>query len=409
MDAANVNRIRRGWLAILLALMTSNALRAEVFELEGGGRIEGEWINRKEKPLTAYLVRRHGVIVTLPLHQVIDVTRRTPIELEYDNKAPSTADTAVAQWELAEWCRNSGLPAQRKVHLQRVIELDPNHRKARAALGYVFQNGQWTTQEAIRRADGYELYRGKWRTPQEIEILESGSRSDVAQKDWLSRLTRLRRELDEPGKAKAALEVISAIRDPLAIGPLNHMLSRERSRPVKVLYTDVFMAMMADDPSLQPRVLPLLVAAAMRDKDIEVFFDIVERLKAHKHPVVTDRLVDRLSSASNEEVNRAGEALGKLEDKTTISPLIEALVTRHLKVIPGTGATTAGFVGGSFFKKSGDPQVIIVHMQNTHVLTALGKLTGVDFGFDKKAWHNWHTQDKIARESTQTVPDVRRQ
>jgi hypothetical protein len=146
------------------------------------------------------------VVVTLPLHQVIDVIRRTPVELEYDKKATSTADTALAQWELAEWCRNSGLPAQRKVHLQRVVELDANHRKARAALGYVFQNGQWTTQQAIRRADGYELYRGKWRTPQEIEILEADSRTEISQKDWLARLTRLRRDLDEPGKAQAALE-----------------------------------------------------------------------------------------------------------------------------------------------------------------------------------------------------------
>jgi hypothetical protein len=158
--------------------------------------------------------------------------------------------------------------------------------------------------------------------------------------------------------------------------------------------------------------MQLLVAAAMRDKDIEVFFNIVEKLAAFKHPVVTEQLVDRLSSASNEEVNRAGEALGKLQDKSAISPLIDALITRHVQIRRGAGAnaTTTGFVdGNTFFKQGDETQIVIVHMQNTHVLTALGKLTGVDFGFDQQAWRYWHTQDKISRESMQTVPDVRRQ
>jgi hypothetical protein len=412
MDAATVNFVRTGWLAILLALAAGQPLRAEVFELEGGGRIEGEWINRAEKPLTKYQVRRQGVLVTLPLHQVVDVTRHTQAELEYDKKAPATSDTAIAQWELAEWCRQSGLPNQRKVHLQRVIELDSNHRKARAALGYVFQDGQWTTQAAIRRADGYELYRGKWRTPQEIEILEAGSRTDISQKDWLAKLTRLRHELDEPGKAKTALEALAAIRDPLVIGPLGQMFARERTRQVKALYTDLLAAMTESDRALQPRVSQLLVSLAMRDKDIEVFYYIVDKLALLKHPLVTEQFVDRLGSASNEEVNRAGEALGKLYDASAISPLIDALITKHQQIRRGAGpnATTTGFVdGNSFFKQGDETQIVIMHVQNQHVLAALGKLTGVDFGFDQKAWRNWHTQDKISRESQQPVVDVRRQ
>jgi PBS lyase HEAT-like repeat len=412
MDAANVNRVRSGWLAILLVLALGPPLRAEVFELEGGGRIEGEWINREERPLTKYQVRRQGVLVTLPLAQVIDVVRRSPAELAYAQKAPATADTVEAQWELADWCRTSGLPNQRKVHLQRVIELDSNHRRARAALGYVFQNGKWTTQEAIRRADGYELYRGKWRTPQEIEILEADSRTDITQKDWLARLTRLRRDLDEPGKAKAALETLAAIKDPLAIGPLGQMFSRERARSVKALYTDLLLGMVASDPSLQPRVLPLLVFQAMRDKDIEVFYYIVDKLALQKHPLVTEGFAERLASASNEDVNRAGEALGKLQDKSAISPLIEALITKHQQIRRGAGAnaTTTGFVdGNSFFKQGDETQIIIVSVQNQHVLAALGKLTGVDFGFEQKAWRSWHAQEKIAQETKQPAVDVRRQ
>ena len=412
MDAANVSRALIGWLAIVFVMVSRPALRAEVFSLEGGGRLEGDWINKSEKPLTAYVVRRNGVVITLPLHQVLDVVRRSPTELEYDKRAPATADTLGAQWDLAEWCRNAGLSQQRKVHLQRVIELDPNHRKARAALGYVFKDGRWTTQEVLHREDGYELYRGKWRTPQEIEILEADSRLEISQKDWLSKLTRLRRDLDEPGKSRAALETLAAIKDPVAIGPLGQMLSRERARQVKALYVDMLLGMAASDASLQGRVLPLLISHAMKDKDIEVFYYIVDQLAKQKQPLVTERFVDFLASASNEEVNRGAEALGKLHDSSAIAPLIEALITKHQQIRRGAGAnaSTVGMVdGNSFFKQGDETQIVILHVQNQHVLASLGKLTGVDFGFDQKAWRSWHAQDKISRESQQPVVDGRRQ
>ena len=54
-------------------------------------------------------------------------------ETEYERIRPTYADTAEAQWELAQWCREHKLPAQRTVHLRRVIELDPEHVEARRA------------------------------------------------------------------------------------------------------------------------------------------------------------------------------------------------------------------------------------------------------------------------------------
>ena len=51
------------------------------------------------------------------------------------------------QWKLAEWCHEHGLPDQRKTHLQRVIELDPDHVEARRLLGYSKIDGKWMTQE----------------------------------------------------------------------------------------------------------------------------------------------------------------------------------------------------------------------------------------------------------------------
>ena len=104
------------------------------------------------------------------------------------------ADTAAAQWELAQWCREHKLSAEREVHLRRVIELDPDHVEARRALGYSKIDGQWTTQEEAMTKRGYVRYKGQWKTPQEVEIAEeqaearSGPAGVVPEAEALARL-----------------------------------------------------------------------------------------------------------------------------------------------------------------------------------------------------------------------------
>ena len=102
-----------------------------------------------------------------------------------------------------------------------------------------------------------------------------------------------------------------------------------------------------------------------------------------------------------------------MRDPSTISPLIDALVTTHARVLPGRAgpnATTTTFGdGGSFMKQNEGPQVQIVHVQNQPVLDALARLTGTSYGFDKTKWHYWHSQEKIAQESGKPAFDARRQ
>src|SRR5437762_8860340 len=143
--------------ATLFFLISACRLAADIFVLESGGRIEGEWLNREEQPLTKYAVRSNGVTLVLPAGTVRETIRQTPAELEYSKLAPAAADTVDGQWELAEWCRKNSLTRQREVHLRRVIELNPNHQQARFALGYQFQQGQWVTRSDARRQEGYEF------------------------------------------------------------------------------------------------------------------------------------------------------------------------------------------------------------------------------------------------------------
>ena len=100
---------RRAILAAWAVLCHCSAARADVFRLESGGQVEGEWLNRAEQPLTRYLVRTaDGVTLTLGVHQVKEAVRQSPAEVEYRRLAPAAADTIEGQW-----CAGRMVPQER--------------------------------------------------------------------------------------------------------------------------------------------------------------------------------------------------------------------------------------------------------------------------------------------------------
>jgi HEAT repeat protein len=393
-----VSRLRIRLAAVTaVALVFSAPASADTFLLDTGGQIQGHWLNREEANPATFQIRRAGVTITLAADRVQESTRQTPADLEYARRAPLAADTPQAQWDLAEWCRSAALSSERKIHLQRVIDLDPGHTRARQALGYMFLGGQWITKEDARRSEGYELYRGKWRTPQEIEILESRSRHELAEKEWLARLKKWRRDLDDPDKHRFAWDSLSAIRDPIAIPPLAQFFAKERVRKVKGLYADILAQINT------PQAIQVLIDRALNDPDEEVFHYCLGTLAQNNDPRLTAAFITALRDPQNIKVNRGAVALARLGDKSAISPLIDALTTTHMQVVRqglGAEATTSAFSNdGTFMKKGDGPEAIVYHIQNQPVLDALSKLTGANFGFDQRAWRTWYSQDKIARES----------
>lgn len=60
-------------------------------------------------------------------------------------------DSVEGNWSLAQACKKANLPDQAMAHLHRVIELDPDHAAARAALGYQARNGEWIAPEQIEQ------------------------------------------------------------------------------------------------------------------------------------------------------------------------------------------------------------------------------------------------------------------
>jgi len=87
--------------------------------------------------------------------------------------------------------RDHKLSERRAQHLARVIELEPNHSKARARWDTTASKASGARRPSISRRWESAIQR-QWRYPQEIEIMEGKQKADLARQQWFGSLKRWR-------------------------------------------------------------------------------------------------------------------------------------------------------------------------------------------------------------------------
>ena len=386
-------------IAIILGLLLApaGALRADLFVLSTGGNISGELVNRDESPRRSYVIRTpEGGQVTIHSDQIKQIIPQSAAELEYEKVRPTYPDTVQGQWELAQWCRERGLVKERKVHLERIVELDPNHLDARRALGHNNYDGVWMTLEQWKQKQGYVRYGGRWLLPQEVELAEKERSNELAAKEWMRSLSRLRGMLDQGGaKMAQAREEILEIDEPAAVPAIRAALKDEKVRAVKLLYIQALRQIGT------PAAFKALVDLSLMDADEEVRLSCLDLLQEGDHPDAVSRYVAALKSKENYMVTRAAIGLRRLNDTSAIEPLINALMTTHRVKIapanPGQMSSTFGSDGSIGFSAGGSKGTIQTQkVWNQPVLEALIQLTGQNFDFNIAAWKRWYAAQKTS-------------
>ena len=241
--------------------------------------------------------------------------------------------------------------------------------------------------QELMSARGFVRYRGMWRTVQEIELIERADRVNLAQKEWVTRLERLRKRLDDPKQSEAAAEEIREIADVFAVPALSAALGKERLPRVRACYVEALSHIRGSEATAT------LVAAAIDHPDPETRILAVERLIDIGPDMAAAAIVGALGGTDNARINRAAEALGRLGSSSVIGSLIEVLETEHMVVVGAAtpeGSTTATFTpsGGGLSMGSG-PKRQKSRVQNQRVLEALVKLTGANFEWNTAAWRTW--------------------
>jgi hypothetical protein len=392
--------------AALIVAVAASA-HGDTFTLASGGQVDGEIVVSPDVPKDKMLIRTNsGGELTIDKNQVKQIDPHSPTEAEYERIRPTFLDTVDGQWQLAEWCREHSLLKQRRMHLERIISLDPNHKQARAALDFRFIDGRWIQPDELMKQRGYVRYKNTWKLPQEVDLIEARHKNDAAELEWRTKVKRWRSAIEaRPDFAKQMTDDLFANADAAAVPAVKQMLAIESDRKVKIRLIETLVKLGTAD------ALSVVAMRTLDDDDEEVRLSALDALKATKHPELTSSYVKALRSSDNLRVNRAAYCLGILNDKSAIVPLIDALRTRHKFIDPGSGnpgqmTTTFGNgpgLGGGGLSVGGGPKEVKVWLENHEVLKALIAITGENFEFNEAAWKNWY-----ARQKKPTTLDARR-
>ncbi len=377
----------------LLQLLCAGDSRADVFELNGGGTISGEIVDRGEKG--EFVIKTTaGALVTFTKKQVQHVGYKNRKQQEYEIRSRSMPNTAETHRDLAKWCKQAKLTKLADHHRRRLLELDPSDEAARESLGYQKFQGRWLTRDDIMTQRGLVYYQGAYRTPQDIAIQERKKHREVAEAEWLRKIRRWRDWLGGRRSTEAAQQ-IAEIRDPYAAEAIAKLLKQEKDLRVRDLLTETLAALR------HPVAVTTLVNLSMEDPDREVRLQCLDYLMKYHSPLNLSPYLGALRDKHNAIVNRAAEALETINNPAAISPLIDALVTNHKyskNEIPGEmkAAFDPSGEGGGGFSFGSKSKFVRIDQQNLDVRRALVELSGgQDFGFDEKTWRRWFVNQQV--------------
>ena len=379
-------------------LMFLSPLLADTFSIEGGGVVEGRLLNPGEQ--IRQIETSNGMVLSLDARQIRETGKDDSENLaHYKRTVPFMPDTIESHLEIAAWCREKYLKEQERVHLYRILDLDPDHAEIRKRLGYFrdSKTKQWTTNEEIKSNNGYVIHKGNWRMPQEIWISTQIEQSKEVHNDWKQDLKKIRSSLDNP----AIQRKLEGITDPTAVKPIGDLLKKESVPEVRMILIRALS-------NIGTREAVREVAYyAMNDPIEDVRGVCLDQIK--RHPDMISQAGAYFSTFLNnqnsdgtfvnppDKINQAASAIRIIGDTNSVGHLITALVSRHKEtIVIGSERTNAGFGGGggTGFSQGVSKQEVVKPSQNPEVLSALRQLTGANFGYDQDAWWCWYTEKR---------------
>lgn len=403
-----ISRTRNTFAGVALVLAAAAAEgRADVLELKEGSRIECEVLGETDQ---AYRVRTTTGIFDIEKDRVVTRTPSAPPWEKYQAELKATPDTAEGQYTLSRWCRRHGLRTEQRTHLQRAIELDPDHAAARAALGFVQKDGKWVhavtkPKKTLSDADREAIHKAK----KDEQVV----RKAIA--EWHVRIQaifrgRLEGEGSRSDKFRDGRRQILAIDDPLAIPALTKILS-QGGTACRHLLVEALAAFPQDEATMN------LIVVTVLDPSPRVRREAALVLDERKDPRVVAELRGALASEEEFVLRNAASALGVLRAREAVEDLIPILSTVAVQnveiALPVFLDSVYGCFGaGCRYRYAGDdiyyrPEGIgvvgpaypvgtvigyetrVVDVHRTEVQEALIAITGQNFGFDADAWREW--------------------
>ena len=174
-------------------LLLASWLLADVVTLKTGGKVEGI---AREEGRTVVVETGIGTI-TVSKNDVVSIAKSRSVLNDYYERYEKIKESKNAEsfYELALWAQQNRVTRFVKELYRRAIGLNPNHEKARLALGYKIHEGRWLTKREINVAQGKVKFQGKWVKPEERdEILAARKKEKKEERELRRREKAERRE-----------------------------------------------------------------------------------------------------------------------------------------------------------------------------------------------------------------------
>lgn len=372
--------------------------------LHNGGRLAGAVEESEiDKRAIVHVRTENGLQVTLAKEQVKQIHRPSEQLAEYRRLKAEMGDSVDEHWRISEWCREnlesrfrSGtgtLSPQRKYHLEQIVQIDPEHKMARALLGFTKEDGVWINLEQVRMGHGMIRDGRRWITEGELAARNAEEEWKDSQKAWLRQLKKWRGT--SGADLQKALAEMKQVNDPAAVSPVIDLLKEEQSVDWALHYVEMLGNIHSNAAvNTLADVAVLFAHQSVRERSlVQLKRDHVDRKS------VAMRLHNYLHNPNNEIINRAGFVLGELGHSISVIPLINSLVTTHAQANPLAG--NPGAIGASFGDSginglqmgSPQPRILKFRMENRAVLDALSRITGANHGFNIDLWKDWYTSN----------------
>lgn len=385
-------------IACLLTLGLQVPCEAGKIQVSGGGQLTGQ-VTRAVKPdgSTAHAVVRIDDDLSVAVAGVY-VRRAVEDEdlQEYRDQAAAVGDDAEAHFQLARWCKSKTLLAQQHFHLTRAIDLDPNHKYARGALGYVVHpsQGGWISFEKLRRDQGLvKDGKGQWVLPEVLTTRTMTDENDRQAKLWIRQLRRLHSTAARGDAASAAAYTeIEAIDDPRATFAIASELLRSRKasgdlRNLRLLYVRLLGKLQNMD------AVKALAETGVNEPDALIREEALRQLTEFGASSAVASYLPMLKSNSPAQVDAAARALSYFPNPELAFAYVNALVTEQkTRRQIGSGGTDASFGnnGVSGLSQGAQTVELSVPVRHPDILRLLQTIApGANYGYDQNAWRRY--------------------
>lgn len=389
--------------AIAVTLLVTPTISADEITLKDGRKLVGSVVKKNGETLVVELTPGNMILVNQS--EIKAHPQNSKGEAGYVEALKKSSDTIESHLQMAIVAQKSLLPDHARAHYERVLELDPDHKNARAALGYTLNevDGQWILRDELMRKDrGKTLAGGRYRFPEIVAMQEAEEKFKNERNVLAREISRALSNLNNPRNSAKAQATLDGLVGPLGSAAITFVLYGDS--PVKKISANpaqkavcIPILKRLGDPLAIQTLIRMCTETGNSSEQIAVRQQAFEVVKELAPEAAFHALLGELRSSDNARINLAAEMLQELGDERAILPLIERLVTFKRMEFGGGNATNAGMSNGDVSFSKGSPKIVQnVPIENPGVLGALVAITGQNLKYNPPDWLKWYDANYVA-------------